>query len=283
MSRMLNFLLALITLLSANLASAASTNPSKVLRLNKIDPRTISNVTVEVSYAIDGAPHYDYEVVGNWNKFYSLEIRQTAGTLGADGFYRGDFLHLTSSGSACTSNCTMTITKTEPRTITDVTVGISFSISGYTHYDYETVAMPGAPPFIYGENFTENLNVDGRGMTWDGYQYVGDILSTPTQQSGFYWDTNQIGYNGEIWVEGFSPNSSADVYYDSPSFGSEYLFGFGISADGIGHGVYQTDDCLHLRMRYNDIFSPQQLRVVDGAGRSVSFTTNSLRPCSYQP
>lgn len=284
MSRMLKFLLALITLLAANLASAATSNPTKSLRLNKVDPRAFSDVTVAVSYYVAGQQYYDYEVIGSWNKLYSLEIRQAAGTLGSDGVYFGDFLHTTSSGATCTSNCKIFIEKTDTRTMTNVMVHISFVINGYMHFDAEVVGMPGAPAFTFGEDFLEDLNVDARNATWDGNTFRGNLLKAPAQVSSFYWDFNQTGYNSEIWVEGITPNITARLMYVSPVFPEKFLYYVNIDANGIGHGVFSTHFCDQIKMRQVDIYSPQQLRLIDNSGNTLlSFASNSLRACNYSP
>jgi len=281
MSRYLKFLIALITLLTANLASAASPNPSRTVKLNKEDPRAMSSVTVAVVYKIDGVQYYDYEVVGDWNKRYDLELRQTTGTQDGFGIFRGDYLRITSTGSACTSDCAIVVAKTDSRVFTDVQFEISFVIDGDLHYDNESVTIPGRPAFDFGEDFLLNLNVDGRGMTWDGNEWVGNILSVPPQISSFYWDTNKVGYNSEIWAEGFI--SDVRVYYKGPSFPLQRLYNVSANASGVAHDVFSTEDCNIFRMRSDDMFVPQIILVADEFGHSASFQTNSLRPCKLQP
>jgi len=284
MVRSLKFLFALFTLLVAGMANAASTNPTKSIRLNKIDPRAINNVTVAVMYSISGHWHYDSEYIGSWDKFLSLEIRQTTGTQDANGVYRGNFLRLTSTGSTCTSNCTMTIAKTDTRTFAGVSVEISFTVNSNNilHYDSESVAMPGAPAWPKGEDFVQDLNVDGRNATLSGGQYGGNLLSTPPQVSSFFWDTNQSGYTAELWAEGVAPYTSGRVYYDSPNFGSQFLFYVFFDGLGIGHEVYSDHFCTNLVMKVSETWAPQPLRIIDDWGNTVvSFTSNSLRPCYF--
>jgi len=281
MSKYLKVSIALITLLTANLASAFSANPSKTLRLNKVDSRIFHNVTVAVSYSISGHRHTDSELIGDWANASELVIRQTAGSQDSNGVYHGDFLQRTSVGSACSSNCTLTITKTDTRIFTDVEVEISFTVGGSSlvHYDWEAVAIPGTLAFTVGEDFLQNLDVDGRGASWNGYNYVGNLLKTPTQISSFFWGSNGVTKDSEVWAEGFTPFANVQVIYDSPVYGAQLLYPATADANGIVHGVFTG--CSGFLMRLEDSFHPQAIRVVDSAGRSASLTVNSIKACSY--
>jgi hypothetical protein len=273
--------IAVSTFLISGLAAAAS----KVVQFNKLDPRELTAVTLEVNYKIDGEPHYDFEVLGDWDRSYELEIRQTAGTF-SDGQYIGDFLHITSSNASCTGNCPIKVTQTEPRAITEVTVHIWFMAWGGVHYDYEDVAVPGAPPFASGSsNYLQTLNVDATSgsTSFDGEKWVGNILSTPPQISSFYWNLNsqlQIrALEKDIWGAGFTPNTNTKLWYDRPGFASQLLLQSTSDSRGIVH-LLDGDTCFGPIMRVQDSGS-QHLRLVGADGKVATLDTNQLRPCQY--
>ncbi len=278
-------LAAVLVTASTGLASTPSSTPLKGVIIQKLDPRAITDVTVEVTYDIAGQQYYDYENIGTWNQDYNLVIQQTAGTFNGTEFV-GNFL-ATQGSSACSSPCRINITQTDSRTITNLRIDFWMIAAGYVHHDYEYTELPAAGTPTYGEAsddfVTLDMNATIPGLTFDGSEWVGNFLYTPAQISSFYFALGnfEVPYEEDIWGAGFTPNSGVTIYYNSPNFGAEFIGNALTDATGIAHDTQNLLQCTDLKMKLAETESPQTITMIDTTGKSGTVITNLVRACSY--
>jgi alpha-galactosidase len=74
------------------LYSQTSASGAKVLTINKVDSRALTNLRITVTFNVNGQPHMDYEDVGTFSGNVNLTLNAFGGTLSGSTWV-GDFLH----------------------------------------------------------------------------------------------------------------------------------------------------------------------------------------------
>jgi hypothetical protein len=150
----------------------------------KGDPRAISNFKICAEFNIGSQRFQDWEDLNPYplpstNILIDPQHRGATGTAqnkplcGATGLrvsrnvteYVGDFVY-TQNRRGSAGN--IYIRKSDTRTITNLRLHVYFTINGAWHYDFEDIPSPW--------NSSYSLQIDGRGMCWDGHEWVGDLL-----------------------------------------------------------------------------------------------------------
>lgn len=147
------------------------TASATVIVISKVDPRDITDVRIGIDYNVTvGQPpaHYDWEQVvasnKKWNSDRRLKLVSTTGTV-TNGTWLGNFLQLNSTQpTTCDpwQGCLISITKDDPRAMTDVVVEAWFKINGAWHHDWESAYWG-----MTGRCGVQRLELDGRGAEWD--------------------------------------------------------------------------------------------------------------------
>jgi len=130
----------------------------------KTDSRTITDLTVSVSFTVNGTRHQDGEYVGTLDKRTVLALDGVGG-LASGGVQRGNFLY---GRGSIPGTAGFDIQKLDTRAIDNLSISVTFRVNGQAHYDYETVG-----------NLTGTirpLQLNAQGGKWDGSRWVGDFL-----------------------------------------------------------------------------------------------------------
>jgi hypothetical protein len=141
-----------------------TTGPAKVYaacRIRKLDPRVIRNVSISALFSIDGVEHFAPLVnVGDFPTDGVLELNLESRAATLQGVKWIDSLRPVpqrGTGTPC-----IAINKLDPRTISDWWLVISFEIEGQQH---------GASLQCGDFSNDINLDLDGRGGTWNGVSW----------------------------------------------------------------------------------------------------------------
>jgi len=137
--------------------------PPGHLEIGIADSRPIVNLRLTVDFRVNGQPHHDWEDIAALDRTYELALNGMGGTWNGSEWV-GNFLSTT--GTVAGQGAIL-VNDVDSRAITDVRWTVRFTIAGQPYGDFEDVG-----DFV-GD---EALTLTGEGATWNGSEWVGNLL-----------------------------------------------------------------------------------------------------------